>query len=539
MGYISACSIPNTIRRGKNYYLHFRLPNNKFFRASLGCDSAQKTKYILSRLSLFISLVKSDRIEPIHLLNIVKDMKKLEQKDIDDYLFHSQNLYYAAAKKIPTEIRKMLREGMPISPEKSNLKSLSRMLRGVYFSEGGPLLEDQVIEELSAKFELVGKEEEVDYIASQCDIFFKQYCDAKLAFLEQSQGEYLQLLASLEPRAINVLTAISSDHNKIGREESQMTLIEAWGEFIKFKSSWNDKIRQINEKYFEVIAIVLGKDKPVAEVSVQDIKRLLAAVKKLPKQNKKPYNKMTVPECLELKNIPKDDLVSSKTAKDYLKLCQSFFSTFLTKEKNILTSSPTKDVSLEYKSISYGAYTDTEMKSLVGRFLSEENWMKWIFLLLAYTGARRGEIIKLTSKDVRFDADTARYYLMIKESKTVAGTRQIPVHNFLINNGFMDFVNSRDGLALFADVSYFNKATKAFHRIRNELGIPYRNDFDEPRVVHSLRHTFITSVMTKVNTTLAQQVIGHELSNIGETKRYTHRATLSELLKVVDSIDWS
>ena len=63
MGYISACSIPNIIRRGKNYYLHFRLPNKKFFRASLGCDSAERTRYILTRLSLFISLVKSDRME--------------------------------------------------------------------------------------------------------------------------------------------------------------------------------------------------------------------------------------------------------------------------------------------------------------------------------------------------------------------------------------------------------------------------------------------------------------------------------------------
>jgi len=100
MGYISACSIPNTIRRGKNYYLHFRLPNKKFFRASLGCDSVERTRYILTRLSLFISLVKSDRMEPIQLRDILKDMKKLEQKDNDDYLLHSQALHYAAAKNI-------------------------------------------------------------------------------------------------------------------------------------------------------------------------------------------------------------------------------------------------------------------------------------------------------------------------------------------------------------------------------------------------------------------------------------------------------
>ncbi|GAB2947478.1 tyrosine-type recombinase/integrase [Hafnia psychrotolerans] len=152
--------------------------------------------------------------------------------------------------------------------------------------------------------------------------------------------------------------------------------------------------------------------------------------------------------------------------------------------------------------------------------------------------ARRGEITKLTSADVRLDEETKRYYLMINESKTAAGTRQIPVHNFLVNNGFIDFVNSKKGSLLFPEVTYHNQVTKAFHIIRDELEIPSTNDFNEKRIVHSLRHTFITHVTPKVNTTLLQQVIGHELSNIGETKRYTHRAKLSELLIVVDSIDW-
>ncbi|HFK7189073.1 TPA: hypothetical protein ACG0BA_004815 [Serratia odorifera] len=106
-------------------------------------------------------------------------------------------------------------------------------------------------------------------------------------------------------------------------------------------------------------------DTPVAEVSKQDIKRLLEAVEGLPKQNKRLYNKMTVQECLELDDVPEDDLVTLKTVKDYLKLCQSFFSAFLTKEKDILRSSPTDNVPFVFKSKPYGDYSDTEMQSLV------------------------------------------------------------------------------------------------------------------------------------------------------------------------------
>jgi ribosomal protein L12E/L44/L45/RPP1/RPP2 len=40
-------------------------------------------------------------MEPAQLLDIVQKMKKLEQKDIDDYLLSIQAAFYAAAKKSP------------------------------------------------------------------------------------------------------------------------------------------------------------------------------------------------------------------------------------------------------------------------------------------------------------------------------------------------------------------------------------------------------------------------------------------------------
>jgi hypothetical protein len=41
---------------------------------------------------------KSSKMEPAQLLDIVQKMKKLEQKDIDDYLLSIQAAFYAAAK---------------------------------------------------------------------------------------------------------------------------------------------------------------------------------------------------------------------------------------------------------------------------------------------------------------------------------------------------------------------------------------------------------------------------------------------------------
>ncbi|MEA3564754.1 hypothetical protein U9P67_19130 [Escherichia coli] len=101
----NGCSIPNILKRGNRYSLHFRLPSGGLFRVSLGCDLASRARFISSRLSMFISFVKSSNLEPAQLLDIVQKMKKLEQKDIDDYLLCVQATFYAAVKKIPTTMR--------------------------------------------------------------------------------------------------------------------------------------------------------------------------------------------------------------------------------------------------------------------------------------------------------------------------------------------------------------------------------------------------------------------------------------------------
>ncbi|EMD1305329.1 DUF3258 domain-containing protein [Serratia marcescens] len=469
-------------------------------------------------------------------------MRRLTQNDIDIFLLELQQEIYEEAYKTKSESRTAVISGSKtISINEGLLFSefIGQHLDEGFYNGARPFSEDYITTCLSSQFDVAGMENQLMEASIQYDYFLKLWQDARKAFFSKRLKDYGDIVESLKPIQKNtnaLLTTVSpEDEFQVGK---QVTLTDAWSDFVKYKSSWTDKTRQINEKYFEAISIVLGKDTPIVDVSKLDIKRLLEAIEGLPKQNKKPYNKMTVQECLDLDDIPESDLVSSKTVKDYLKLCQSFFSAFLTKEKDILRSSPTDNVQFVFKSKPYGDYTGAEMKCLVRKFLSESNWKKWVFLLLAYTGARRAEITSLTARDVLFDDDSGRFYLMIHESKTAAGTRQIPLHNFLINNGFIDFVKSKGDSALFPEITYQNQVTKIFHSIRDELGIPYLNDFREPRVVHSLRHTFITSAMANSNTILVQQVVGHELSNIGETKRYTHRATVSELLRVVDSIEW-
>jgi hypothetical protein len=117
-----------------------------------------------------------------------------------------------------------------------------------------------------------------------------------------------------------------------------------------------------------VIEAVLGAETQVTAITRRDIKNLLEVVAGLPKQNKKPYNRMTTPQLLDLDDIPEEDLVSSKTVTDYLKLCQGFFSAYLIGEMDVLQTSPTNNIKYKAKSKSYGKYSLTEMRKLVAHF---------------------------------------------------------------------------------------------------------------------------------------------------------------------------
>ncbi|WP_411703670.1 tyrosine-type recombinase/integrase [Edaphovirga cremea] len=179
------------------------------------------------------------------------------------------------------------------------------------------------------------------------------------------------------------------------------------------------------------------------------------------------------------------------------------------------------------------------MALLVKHFLTLSDWSKWVFLLLSYTGARRGEIARLRAEDVKLDNDSGRYFISINESKTEAGRRNIPLQNKIIDYGFLDFVKSKEGGYLFPEIVYVNQISKKFIQIRDDLDIASVSHENKRRVVHSLRHTFITEAMKKIgNINIVQQVVGHEHSRIGQTQKYAGSFEVSDLLCVVDSIEW-
>ena len=108
--------------------------------------------------------------------------------------------------------------------------------------------------------------------------------------------------------------------------------------------------------------------------------------------------------------------------------------------------------------------------------------------------------------------------------------------------GFLDFVNRQWKEKIFSPVSGKNmtKIGRVLADVRDQLGIPCLDDYGPRRLVHSFRHTMISTCFAGWVGNLAhlQQVVGHEKSGSGIIRRYLHTFPLSSVCYVIDGIQW-
>ncbi|UYM55126.1 tyrosine-type recombinase/integrase [Leclercia adecarboxylata] len=326
-----------------------------------------------------------------------------------------------------------------------------------------------------------------------------------------------------------------------------LTLSDAWAMYKYEKGgNWTKSISMANDRFIEVLLTVLGGKTDVTAITKQDIKQVMEVVENLPKRVVQPYRSMTVRQLIDCDDVPPDKLVGVEAIHKHLKLYKSLFKIFLTDSKGILPKSPTDGVVAAPSKARFGAYSSAEMKKIVDWALKQpDGWLKWITLLLAYTGARRGEIAKLEKSQIKYDEDSQRYYFLIAEGgqgKTENATRQVVVHPKLIEWGFMDYVDRQWKERIFSEVAGTNmtKIGKEFADVRDQLGIPYLDDFRQRRLLHSIRHSVCSAAMAGwvKNILHLQQTVGHEKSG-GITKRYLHTFPLSSVCYVIDGICWT
>lgn len=180
--------------------------------------------------------------------------------------------------------------------------------------------------------------------------------------------------------------------------------------------------------------------------------------------------------------------------------------------------------------------------SVMDKNNAKEKTRYWGAVIAIYTGARLNEIASLLPSDIKQDTVSGLWYFHItdeeesKKVKTDAGRRIVPVHPKLIELGFIDYVaHAREVIAkspkqgaydtrLLYDLTYATDSGWG-----RKIGRWFNNTFltgldlkTEKKTLHSLRHSFITSLsIAGVEGATIKSMVGHEQGTVTE-RHYTH-----------------
>lgn len=212
--------------------------------------------------------------------------------------------------------------------------------------------------------------------------------------------------------------------------------------------------------------------------------------------------------------------VEAKTKKQYLFSFNAFWNFAFKKDLAFKSAcsnlnNPFKDHELNqekrglFKETTRRAFTAEEIETLHKNALEESNQkLADLIEIGAYTGARIEEICQLRSKSVVIEDGIECFH--IREGKTDAAVRHVPVHPRLKNTLKRLIAASKDGFLLQTGKGgkYGVKSKDLgndFSQFKTRLG------FDKKCVFHSVRKTVITTLeRADVKNLVVMSIVGHE-----------------------------
>lgn len=244
----------------------------------------------------------------------------------------------------------------------------------------------------------------------------------------------------------------------------------------------------------------------------------------------------------EKHNLP---TLSPESVKDYIQKCSSFFEWCLQMEMTDIN--PFKGMRFKKTrkdSEAKNAYSHADLKKLFNTEIHTQKKYKhphyyWLPLLGLYTGARLNELCQLYRQDICNKEGV--WVIKIDDKlegqrlKNNSSRRLIPIHNKLLELGFIDFINSVQHERIFPALKqerdgFGTAASKWFGRFKSKLGFERGHDF------HSFRHTVATQLKNaEISYVLAGELLGHTQNNI-TYDRYGKSICIKKLKQTVNTI---
>lgn len=308
--------------------------------------------------------------------------------------------------------------------------------------------------------------------------------------------------------------------------------------------SWSKKTEEEIISALTTVQEILG-DQDIDSITREDAITVRTTLSKLPtNRNKQPlYRNKSIAQILKM-SPPASVLSTSSVNKTLTRASalwdwshqQQYTPTNPFNKTQLKTGKSTRDLR--------SRYTKDEL-SLLFKHPSYEKLPEhkyWIPLIGAFSGMRLNEICQLDTNDVKFEAGTAYFDINDddnnKKLKTTSSRRKIPVHNRLIELGFLNYLTKQQkSTKLFPQLEltrdgYSQTISKWFGRYREKVGIAK----DGPDF-HSLRHTFADELkQTGIDMRIIEDILGH-VGHSQTQRRYTNQYIIEIMSPALNKLD--
>lgn len=161
----------------------------------------------------------------------------------------------------------------------------------------------------------------------------------------------------------------------------------------------------------------------------------------------------------------------------------------------------------------------------------------WGPLICLYTGMRPEEITTLEIKNIR--QDDGVYFFQVKDAKTPAGVRPVPIHSQLIKLGLFEYLEKiKSKEKLFWYLKNGHNGTKKNLSRRFSEYLEQVEVKQDDNCFYSLRHTVITRLVARnVNNSTIYTLSGH-VSDKSTHYNYLHELPLKTLKEAIEKLDW-
>lgn len=188
------------------------------------------------------------------------------------------------------------------------------------------------------------------------------------------------------------------------------------------------------------------------------------------------------------------------------------------------------------------ALTNSEAKDLITFANNQNQTYKWPILIGLFTGMRLNEICQLKKKDIVHESGI--WCIKVQEGdgqrlKTKSANRLIPIHNYMINNGFIDFVHNDSNTDwLFPD--FIGSSNGYASQIFSLWFTRYKPTVIKHHVFHSLRHTVASKLReSDISINITALILGHNTNHISHDLYAKHAKTNLQILKkAIDGVTY-